>query len=99
RYLDGFFAQIESDEQFYRPVVSSQQTVASTGADGQPACGNRSIVPMGTPVSRPLQRDGERVQVILLDALWHWTAGGSCDAIRRGPVWIDAAAIGTDFPA
>jgi hypothetical protein len=35
---------------------------------------------------------------MLLDVLWHWTGPASCVAIRRGPVWIDEAAIGTDFP-
>jgi hypothetical protein len=98
RYLDAFYAQIESDENFYRPVVRTPKTQAYAAADGKPACGDRSVIPAGTRVSSPLQRTGERVQVMLLDALWHWTGATGCDAIRRGPVWIDANAIGTDFP-
>lgn len=98
QYLDAFFAQIESDEEFYRPVVRAPQTRVYAAADGQPVCPARSVVPVGTPVSAPLQRAGERVQVVLLDALWHWTGTEGCDAIRRGPVWIDASAISVDFP-
>jgi hypothetical protein len=98
RYLESFYAQIESDDNFYRPVVRTPKTQAYTAADGAPACGSRSTVPIGTPVSPPLQRSGERVQVMLLDAFWHWTGTAGCQAIRRGPVWIDASAIGTDFP-
>jgi hypothetical protein len=98
RYLESFYTQIESDEQFYRPVVRSAQIKVYAAADGATVCGNRSVVPVGTPVSRPLQRAGNRVQVMVLDVLWHWTSPEPCDAIRRGPVWIDAGAIGTDFP-
>ena len=99
RYLESFYAHIESDEAFYVPVVRAPHTRVYAAADGSPACGARSTVPIGTPVSSPRQRAGARVQVMLLDALWHWTPPASCDAIRRGPVWIDAGAIGTDFPA
>ena len=98
RYLDSFYAEIESDENFYRPVVRAPKTQAYAAADGKPACGTHSTVPVGTPVSSPLQRTGERVQVTLLDALWHWTGAAGCEAVRRGPVWIDASAIGANFP-
>ena len=98
RYLEAFFAQIERDELFYRRVVRAPQTEVHAAANGQPACGSRSVIPVGTPVSAPLQTSGDRVQVMLLDSLWHWTGAGGCEAIRCGPVWIDAAAIGTDFP-
>jgi hypothetical protein len=99
RYLDSFYAQVESDDAFYLPVVRAPHTRVYASAAGGPACGARSTVPVGTPVSRPLQRSGSRVQVMLLDALWQWAPPTSCAAIRRGPVWIDASAIGTDFPA
>jgi hypothetical protein len=98
RYVEGFYTHIESDERFYGPVVRTPHTRVYAAADGAAACGNRSVVPVGTPVSSPLRRAGNRVQVMLLDVLWHWTPPASCDAIRRGPVWIDADAIGTDFP-
>jgi hypothetical protein len=98
RYLDSFYAQIERDDEFYRPVVRMPHAQAYATADGGAVCGTRSVVPVGTPVSDPLQRAGERVQVMLLDAFWHWTATATCEAIRRGPVWIDANAIGADFP-
>ena len=52
-----------------------------------------AVVPTGTPVSAPLQTDGTRVQVMLLDALWHWTSSAKCDPVHRGPVWMDAGAI------
>jgi hypothetical protein len=98
RYLDAFFLQIGSDEEFYGLVVRTPGTRANAAADGGPVCGDRSVVPVGTPVSRPLGRAGDRVQVMLLDVLWRWAEPASCAAIRRGPVWIDAAAIGADFP-
>jgi hypothetical protein len=98
RYLESFYAHIEPDEAFYGPVVRAPQTRVYATAAGGPACGARSTVPVGTPVSSPLQRAGDRVQVMLLDALWYWAPPTSCEAIRRGPVWIDASAIGTDFP-
>jgi hypothetical protein len=98
RYLDGFYTQIESDDEFYGPVVRTAQTKVYAAADGAVVCGNRSVVPVGTPVSSTLQRIGDRVQVMVLDVLWYWTSPDPCEAIRRGPVWIDAGAIGTDFP-
>ena len=98
QYLNAFYKQIESDQLFYRPVVRTPQAQAFATSDGQPACGRRSVIPVGTPVSEPLQRTGDRVQVLLLDALWQWSGEGGCDAIRRGPVWVDANAIGADFP-
>ena len=36
---------------------------------------------------------------MLLDVQWHWAGDDGCAAIRRGPVWVDANAISTDFPA
>ena len=48
---------------------------------------------MGTPVSDPLQKNGTQIQVMVLDALWHWAPPAKCGAIREGPVWIEAAAM------
>ena len=97
-YLDAFFAAIATDEAFYRPVIV-ETTTAYAEADGStPACANAAAAPAGTPVGPPLDRRAGRVQVQLLDALWHWTGPRACGAIRRGPVWIDRGAIGTGFP-
>jgi hypothetical protein len=98
RYLTAFFNAIATDEAFYRPVVL-QETKAYGAAEGeQPVCAKAEMVPVGTPVGPPLARRGDRVEVRLLDSLWHWTGQRRCDAIRRGPVWIDAHAIGTQYP-
>jgi hypothetical protein len=99
QYLDTFYTQIESDERFYRPVVIAEDAQAYETADGVPMCGRLGVVPRGTPASAPLQTDGARVQVMLLDALWHWTSPAKCSPVHRGPVWIDGDAIGRDFPA
>jgi hypothetical protein len=98
RYLDSFYAQIEADDIFYGPVVVGRNARAYAAADGGPVCGNLSVVPVGTPVSDPVQTAGGRVQVTLLDALWRWGPPVKCAAVRTGPVWIDAGAIGRDYP-
>jgi hypothetical protein len=98
RYLTAFFAAIASDDAFYGPVIV-ESTVAYADADGTaPACARAATAPVGTPVGPPIDRRGDRVQVQLLDALWHWTGPRRCSAIVRGPVWIDAQAIGSDYP-
>jgi hypothetical protein len=99
RYLTDFFASIETDEAFYRPVVLREDTTAYAAADGdRPACPLAGTAPIGTPVRETGARNGTRVQVQVLDALWHWTGHLKCDAIRRGPVWIDESALGTQYP-
>jgi hypothetical protein len=99
-YLDAFYAAIGSDEAFYRPVVTAKGTVAFADASGSaPVCPAKSTIPIGTPVSEPIESSGARVKVMLLDALWHWAPPVKCDAIRAGGVWIDANAISDDFPA
>ena len=97
-YLDSFYAQVESDDNFYRPVVTAHDAQAYAEAEQGPICGSRSVVPAGTPVGNPMQTVGTRVQVMVLDAFWHWASRPACAAVRRGPVWIDAGAIGRDFP-
>ena len=98
RYLTAFFTAIASDEAFYRPVIV-EETKAYAAADGdEPVCPKADIVPVGTPVGPPLARRDGRVQVRLLDALWHWTGRRNCDAVQQGLVWIDPHAIGTHYP-
>jgi hypothetical protein len=98
-YLDSFFGAIESDEAFYRPVVTARDVMAFTTPDRAAAvCPAQGPVPEGTPVSQPLDTRGEMVQVILLDALWRWPPG-KCPAIQKGAVWIEKSAIGSDFPS
>jgi hypothetical protein len=99
RYLTSFFDAIATDEAFYRPVVLREAATAYAGAGGEsPACPRAATAPIGTPVSAPRDRIGTRVQVQVLDALWHWTGPLKCDAIRRSAVWIDESAVGTRYP-
>ena len=100
RYLDAFYAAIEPDDAFYRPVVTAKGATAFADAVGNaPVCANSSVIPVGTPVSEPLERQAQRVKVTLLDALWHWAPPIKCDRIHNGAVWVESSAIGTDFPA
>jgi len=98
RYLDSFYAHIESDAAFYGPIVVGGNARAYAAADGGPVCGTLAVVPAGTPVSDPVQTSGGRIQVMLLDALWHWAPPVKCAAVRNGPVWLDAGVVGRDFP-
>ena len=99
RYLDAFFNAIERDDAFYLPVVKVDGTRAYLDAAGaQPACGERSAVPVGTPVSPPLSTQGDMIQVRLLDVHWHWTEKNACAAVHDGGVWIDARSIDRRFP-
>jgi len=98
RYLDSFFAAIESDAAFYRPVVVATGAKLYADANRAPLCGANGDVPAGTPVTTPMKTEGGMPQVMVLDALWHWEPPAKCPAVRRGPVWIESAAIGTDYP-
>jgi hypothetical protein len=98
RYLDAFFGAIGSDEAFYRAVVATPGATMSAAAGGPALCPAAGPIPVGTPVSEPLQKSGSRIQVHLLDALWHWAAPAKCPAARQGPVWIDADVVSTEFP-
>jgi hypothetical protein len=98
RYLTAFFDAIGTDEAFYRPVILEETTAYAAAQGAAAACPKAPTAPAGTLVGAPLDRQGDRVQVELLDVLWHWTGPRACGAIRRGPVWIDAHAIGTDYP-
>jgi len=98
QYLDSFYRAIETDDAFYRPVVVAPNTRLFANENRQAACGAANTVPVGTPVSEALQKNGTLVQVWLLDALWRWAAPVKCAAVHQGPVWIEAAAIGRDYP-
>jgi hypothetical protein len=100
-YLDAFFRAIETDEQFYRPVVVARATIprADAGPSSAAVCAPLGAVPVGTPVSAPLETRGEYVKVRVLDALWHWATPRHCAPIKTGAVWIPANAIGRDYPA
>jgi hypothetical protein len=98
RYLTAFFNAIGTDKAFYRPVIVQAATAYAAAQGATAACPNAATAPVGTLVGPPLDRRGGRVKVELLDALWHWTGPRACSAIRRGPVWVDARAIGTDYP-
>ena len=50
-------------------------------------------------MSEPIEKNGQRMKVMLLDALWHWAPPITCDAVHIGAVWIDAGAVSSDFPA
>ncbi len=97
-YLDGFYKAIESDDAFYRPVVITPGTKLYGNEQRAVACASRADIPVGTPVSEPLQKKGTLIQVVVLDALWTWAENAKCAAVQREPVWIDASAVGTDFP-
>jgi hypothetical protein len=99
QYLDAFYGAIGSDDAFYRPVVTVKGATAFADAAGNaPVCVNSSAIPVGTPVSEPIEQHGQRVKVSLLDALWHWAPPIKCDPIHNGAVWVETSAIGTDFP-
>ena len=95
-YLDAFYAAIESDEAFYRPVVATAGGTLYANENRAVAC--TGSIPAGTPVSAPLQTRGDLVQVVILDALWKWTPPVKCAVVKEQPVWIDAALISRDFP-
>jgi hypothetical protein len=98
-YMDAFFNAMRSDEAFYRPVVVAKNTTAYTSADrAAAACPDRTEVPVGTPVSEPVDASNGMMQVVLLDALWHWAPPVKCPTIHKSAVWIDEKSIGADYP-
>jgi hypothetical protein len=97
-YLAAFYRFLEDDE-FYRPVVVAQGTRAFLDASqARPACGAASAVPVGTPVSEPLEKSGALIRVRLLDVLWRWAPPAECKPIHQQPVWIRADAVSADYP-
>jgi len=51
------------------------------------------------PSATEVDENGTLVQVWLLDALWRWAAPVKCAAVHQGPMWIEAGALGRDYPA
>jgi hypothetical protein len=99
QYLDAFYRSIETDDVFYRPVVVTPNARLYADEGRQAACAAAGTIPPGTPVSEPLKKSGTLVQVWILDALWHWAPPVKCNAVREGPLWIEAASIGRDYPS
>jgi hypothetical protein len=98
-YLDGFFKFIDADVEFYLPVVARPNVRPfSDPGRRRPVCGGQDTVPIGTPVTTPLRVAGAMAEVRLLDALWHWAPPVDCKRVRRGPIWIDRAAIDSHYP-
>jgi hypothetical protein len=95
-YMDGFFSEIS--DTFYRPVVIQPSTMLRDQPSGAPVCTSPGPAPVGTPISRPIETRDNMVRVVVLDALWHWTAPAHCPIVQTGTPWIEANAIGTDYP-
>jgi hypothetical protein len=100
QYLDAFFREIGSDETFYRPVVAAPHTLPRGAPDpgAEPVCGSRGEIPRGTPVSAPIRRSGDMIEVVVLDALWHWAPPVTCVPVQSGTVWIPAGSVTRDYP-
>jgi hypothetical protein len=97
-YLDSFYDAIERTEAFYRPIVAVRGALVYSDAERHVVCPVGSDIPMGTPVSDPLQISGRLMQVMVLDALWRWGPPVKCPAVHDGPVWIDRTAVRQDYP-
>lgn len=97
-YLDAFYREVESDDRFYRPVVTVRGTLPRARPASAAVCASRGAIPVGTPVDGPVETRGAWVKVVLLDALWHWAPPRACEAILKGAVWIPARAVGRAFP-
>jgi hypothetical protein len=98
QYLDSFYKAIETDDAFYRPVVIAPDTRLYANENRQVVCPALGAAARGTPLSDPLQKSGTLVQVWVLDALWQWAPPAKCAEVHKGPVWIEADAIGRDYP-
>jgi hypothetical protein len=93
-YLDAFFAAIETDESFYRPVIVARTPVFLDAEGSRTACRDEAAV--GTPVGPALETVGDRTRVVVLDALWQWAE--KCEAVRLNPVWVPTAVISAAYP-
>ena len=99
-YLDSFFSAIESNDAFYRPVVTASGVKPFADAGRSRAiCPALGTIPVGTPISAPIDTDGDMIQVTLLDALWKWAPPAKCAEVHTSPVWIPAAAVSREYPA
>jgi hypothetical protein len=98
-YMTGFFDAIERDDRFYAPVVvRPDEGIYGDAERTQPACGRENTAPPGTLVGRAVETRGTMIKAPLLDVQWRWAPPVSCDAVHRGPVWIDKTAVGTEYP-
>ena len=93
QYLDAFFAAIESDAAFYRPVIVARTAVTSDAVGARGACAEEA--PPGTPVN-VVETSRDKSRVIVLDALWQWAE--QCETVRLNPVWIPSAVISENYP-
>lgn len=99
RYLDAFFNAMTNDAAFYLPVVVRTGTRLRADADRtREACPQGGSARVGTPVEPALSREHAMSQAFVLDALWRWTGPRQCDAILKGPVWVDSSAVSADYP-
>jgi hypothetical protein len=98
-YTDAFYREIESDDNFYRVVVTKPGTMLRRdgNANAAPVCTSRGAIPVGTPVSDPIDSRNGMAKVVVLDALWHWSPA-KCPIVHRGTPWIEQSAIGRNFP-
>ena len=62
-------AAIGSDDAFYRPVVTTPSAQLYANENRAVVCSSAGAIPVGTPVSGPLQTKGPVIQVHVLDAL------------------------------
>jgi hypothetical protein len=98
-YMNGFFDAIAPDDRFYAPVVVRPgERIYLDAARTKPACPRDSVAPPGTLVGRPVETVGTMIKAPMLDVQWKWAAPARCDAIHGGPVWVDGAAIDTNYP-
>lgn len=75
----------------------SINTFMPTPARTKEACSPKDVIRPGTPVNE-LQRPGSMSQVVILDAMWRWTAEHRCETVQTSPVWIQSDAITRDYP-
>jgi hypothetical protein len=98
-YFDAFFEAMTSDAAFYRPVITAPDVRAYVdSARSQPACASVGALPIGTPVSEPLETRGDMAKVVVVDALWKFAPPAKCSFIHQKPVWIAKSAVGSDYP-
>jgi hypothetical protein len=98
-YLDAFFKAIADEENFYRPVVARNDVrIYLDEGRTKEACVPGDVVRPGTPVNE-LQRSGAMSQVVILDAMWRWTAEQRCETVQTRPVWIQSEAISREYPS
>ena len=99
-YLTGFFSAIEDDDAFYLPVIVRGDERLYLDPDRtKPACERDIAAPPGTVVGRTVETSGPLIKAPLLDVQWRWAPPARCDAVHRQAVWLDKAAVSTDYPA